>query len=35
VGGQLGAKLGRRLPGPLLQAIIVVVGTAVAIRLLV
>jgi uncharacterized membrane protein YfcA len=35
LGGQVGAKLGRRLPAPLLRGIIVVVGTAVAIRLLV
>ncbi len=35
IGGQAGAKLGRRLPAPLLRGIIVVVGTAVAIRLLV
>jgi hypothetical protein len=35
IGGQVGAKLGRRLPAPLLRGIIVVVGTAVAIRLLV
>ncbi len=33
IGGQLGAKVGRRLPAPLLRAIIVVVGTAVAIWL--
>lgn len=35
IGGQVGAKVGRRLPAPLLRGIIVVVGTAVAIRLLV
>ncbi|MDQ1428552.1 MAG: uncharacterized protein QOK39_2028 [Acidimicrobiaceae bacterium] len=35
VGGQVGATLGRRLPAPLLRGAIVVVGTAVAIRLLV
>jgi uncharacterized membrane protein YfcA len=34
-GGQLGARIGRRIPAPLLRALIVVVGTAVAIRLLV
>jgi uncharacterized membrane protein YfcA len=35
IGGQIGAKVGRRLPAPLLRGIIIVVGTAVAIRLLV
>jgi hypothetical protein len=35
IGGQIGATVGRRLPAPLLRGIIVVVGTAVAIRLLV
>ncbi|MDQ1391264.1 MAG: uncharacterized protein QOF30_241 [Acidimicrobiaceae bacterium] len=35
IGGQVGAKLGRRLPAPVLRVAIVVVGTAVAIRLLV
>ncbi|HEX3541436.1 MAG TPA: sulfite exporter TauE/SafE family protein [Acidimicrobiales bacterium] len=35
LGGLAGATVGRRLPGPLLRGIIVVVGTAVAIRLLV
>jgi uncharacterized protein len=35
IGGQVGAKMGRRLPAPLLRGVIVVVGTAVAIRLLV
>ena len=35
VGGQLGAGLGRRLPGPVLRALIVVAGTAVAVKLLV
>ena len=35
VGGQLGGRLGRRLPQPVLRATIVVVGTAVAIVLLV
>jgi len=35
VGGQVGAKVGRRLPAPLLRGIIVVVGTVVAIKLLV
>jgi uncharacterized protein len=35
VGGQVGAKLGRRLPAPLLRGIIVVVGTAVAVKLLI
>ena len=34
-GGQLGAKVGRRIPAPLLRAVIVVVGTAVAVGLLV
>ena len=33
-GGQLGAKVGRRIPAPLLRAVIVVVGTAVAVGLL-
>jgi uncharacterized protein len=33
-GGQLGALVGRRLPQGLLRAVIVVVGTVVAIRLL-
>ena len=32
-GGQLGATVGRRIPAPVLRVIIVVVGTAVAIRL--
>jgi uncharacterized protein len=35
VGGQLGAKLGRRIPPGWLRAVIVVVGVAVAVRLLV
>ena len=35
LGGLAGATVGRKLPGPLLRGIIVVVGTAVAIRLLV
>ncbi len=35
IGGQVGATVGRRLPAPLLRGIIVVVGTGVAIRLLV
>ena len=35
LGGLVGATVGRRLPGPLLRGIIVVGGTAVAIRLLV
>jgi uncharacterized protein len=34
VGGQLGGRLGRRLPQPVLRAVIVVVGTSVAIYLL-
>jgi len=34
VGGQLGATIGRRIPAPLLRVVIVVVGTAVAIKLL-
>jgi uncharacterized membrane protein YfcA len=35
IGGQIGAKAGRRLPPKVLQVLIVVVGTAVAIKLLV
>jgi uncharacterized membrane protein YfcA len=35
IGGQVGAKLGRRLPAPALRVAIILVGTAVAIRLLV
>ncbi|HSS08591.1 MAG TPA: TSUP family transporter, partial [Acidimicrobiales bacterium] len=35
IGGQLGAKVGRRLSPGLLRGIIVVVGVGVAIRLLV
>ena len=35
VGGQVGAKLGRRIPSQVLRAVIVVVGTAVAIKLLI
>jgi uncharacterized protein len=35
IGGQVGAKVGRRLPPQILRATIVVVGVAVAIRLLV
>lgn len=35
IGGQVGAKVGRRLPARLLRGIIVVVGTAVAVRLLI
>jgi uncharacterized protein len=34
IGGQVGAKVGRRLPSQVLRAIIVVVGTAVAVKLL-
>jgi len=34
VGGQLGGTLGRRLPAPLLRAVIVVVGVIAAIALL-
>jgi uncharacterized protein len=34
VGGQVGATVGRRIPAPWLRAVIVVVGTAVAVRLL-
>jgi uncharacterized membrane protein YfcA len=34
IGGQLGAKVGRRLPAPILRVAIITVGTAVAIRLL-
>jgi hypothetical protein len=33
-GGQFGAKVGRRLPAPVLRAVIVVVGVAAAIKLL-
>ena len=35
VGGQVGARVGRRIPAPWLRAVIVVVGTVVAVRLLV
>lgn len=35
VGGQVGAKVGRRLPAPVLRGIIVVAGTAVAVKLLI
>ena len=35
VGGQVGGALGRRLPAPLLRAVIIVVGVAAAIALLV
>ena len=35
VGGQFGAKIGRRMPAPVLRAIIVIAGLAVAIKLLV
>jgi uncharacterized membrane protein YfcA len=35
IGGQIGAKVGRRLPAALLRGLIVVVGVGVAIRLLV
>ena len=35
VGGQVGARVGRRLPGPVLRVLIVVAGTAVAVKLLV
>jgi uncharacterized membrane protein YfcA len=35
VGGQLGAHLGRRIPANVLRAVIAVVGTAVAVKLLV
>jgi uncharacterized membrane protein YfcA len=34
VGGQLGALVGRRLPGPVLRAVIVIVGLVAAIKLL-
>jgi uncharacterized protein len=34
VGGQLGARLGRRIPPQILRAVIIVVGVAVAVRLL-
>jgi len=33
IGGQVGASFGRRIPSPVLRLIIIVVGTAVAIRL--
>jgi uncharacterized membrane protein YfcA len=35
VGGQLGATVGRRLPAKFLRVFIVVVGTGVAVRLMV
>jgi len=35
VGGQLGARYGRRIPAPVLRTVIAVVGTAVAIKLLI
>jgi hypothetical protein len=35
VGGQIGGVLGRRLPGPLLRGVIIVVGVVAAIVLLV
>ncbi len=35
VGGQVGGRLGRRLPGPVLRGAVVVVGTVVAVLLLV
>ena len=35
LGGQIGATVGRRLPQPVLRAVILVVGTTVAIRLLI
>ncbi|HEX6597416.1 MAG TPA: sulfite exporter TauE/SafE family protein [Acidimicrobiales bacterium] len=35
VGGQVGAKVGRRIPAPWLRAVIVVVGTIVAVKLLI
>ncbi len=35
VGGQVGGRLGRRLPGPVLRVAVVVVGTVVAVLLLV
>jgi len=34
LGGQIGARVGRRIPTPVLRAVIVVVGTGVALRLL-
>jgi uncharacterized membrane protein YfcA len=34
LGGQLGATIGRRIPAPLLRIVIIVVGTAVAVKLL-
>jgi uncharacterized membrane protein YfcA len=34
VGGQLGAKVGRRLPADALRVVIIVVGVAVAIEML-
>jgi uncharacterized protein len=33
-GGQVGASIGRRIPAPLLRVVIIVVGTAVAVKLL-
>lgn len=35
IGGQVGASLGRRIPAPVLRVFVVVLGTAVAVRLLV
>ena len=35
IGGQVGASVGRRIPAQVLRAIIIVVGTAVAIKLLI
>ena len=35
VGGQVGATVGRRIPAPVLRVIIIVVGTVVAVRLLI
>ena len=35
IGGQVGARVGRRIPAEVLRAIIIVVGTGVAIKLLV
>ena len=35
VGGTLGARIGRRVPAPVLRGLVVVIGLFVAIRLLV
>jgi uncharacterized membrane protein YfcA len=33
-GGYVGARIGRRLPGPLLRSLVVVVGVAAAVTML-